>query len=404
MEFSALGYSGTNSGGSIVIENSQFDNNKDGVDTNTQIDGDAPAPQNGACPGNGTSPITHTHSCWVFIHNSVHDNNNPNVPQAGSASAGPTGTGMTISGGTNDTVMDNTFSDNGAWGILFVPYPDSNPPVLGQTCTGTGGAELSGFGCVFDPKGNALLGNTFTHDAYFGNQSNADFGQIVINGNGSRNCFAGNTAPAGSAPAGLEQSQPTCDGSRAVSNAGGALLGQVLCDTGFGACPPGSSYPQLTVITMHPLPANLPTMPDPCQRGARQRVVPGRSAASEPGERFPGSDHRPIGGPHLERQPVEHVIGGPEIPGPRGPDQGARRLVHFDHQVRGRECVALESDGRGPRQHEAGGGPDDGFDVIHPRPPGLPMARTQLPVDFHTADIHGERSVHTSGRSGGARS
>jgi hypothetical protein len=265
MEFSALGYSGTNSGGAIVIENSQFDNNKDGVDTNTQIDGDAPAPQNGACPGNAKSPITHTHSCWVFIHNSVHDNNNPNVPQAGSASAGPTGTGMTVSGGTNDTVMDNTFSNNGAWGVLFVPYPDSNPPVLGQTCPGTGGVQLTGFGCVYDPKGDALLDNTFTHDGYFANQSNADFGQIVINGDGARNCYAGNTAPVGSAPAGLEQSQPTCDGASAVSNTGGALLGQVLCDTGFGTCPAGSQYPQLTVISMHPVPATLPSMPNPCQ-------------------------------------------------------------------------------------------------------------------------------------------
>ena len=35
---------------------------------------------------------------------------------------------MTLSGGRNDTVMDNTFSNNGAWGFLMVPYPDSNPP------------------------------------------------------------------------------------------------------------------------------------------------------------------------------------------------------------------------------------------------------------------------------------
>jgi len=265
MEFSALGYSGTNSGGALVIENSQFDNNKDGVDTNTQIDGDAPAPQNGECPNNATSPITHTHSCWVFIHNSVHDNNNPNVPQAGSASAGPTGTGMTVSGGTNDTVMDNTFSDNGAWGALFVPYPDSNPPVLGQTCAGAGGAPLTGFGCVLDARGDALVDNTFTNDGYFGNQSNSDFGQIVINGGGRRNCYSGNTAPLGSSPAGLEQSQPTCDGSAAVANVGGALLGEVLCDTGFGTCPAGSRYPQLTVIVMHPLPSTLPSMPNPCK-------------------------------------------------------------------------------------------------------------------------------------------
>ena len=81
MEYNALGYSGTNSGGAVVVEHSQFDNNKDGFDTNTQINGDPPAPQNGACPGNATSPVTHTHSCWVFVHNYVHDNNNPNVPQ-----------------------------------------------------------------------------------------------------------------------------------------------------------------------------------------------------------------------------------------------------------------------------------------------------------------------------------
>ena len=33
------------------------------------------------------------------------DNNNPNTPKAGNAAQGPTGTGMTISGGKNDTVM-----------------------------------------------------------------------------------------------------------------------------------------------------------------------------------------------------------------------------------------------------------------------------------------------------------
>jgi len=89
MQNDALGYSGTNSGGAVVIENSQFDHNEDGADTNTQIDGDPPAPQNGDCPGQAISPITHTRSCWVFIHNDVHDNNNPNAPEAGSAAAGP---------------------------------------------------------------------------------------------------------------------------------------------------------------------------------------------------------------------------------------------------------------------------------------------------------------------------
>ncbi len=56
------------------------------------------------------------------------------MPEAGNAAAGPTGTGMTLSGGRNDTVMDNTFSDNGAWGFLIVPYPDSGTPSLHQSC------------------------------------------------------------------------------------------------------------------------------------------------------------------------------------------------------------------------------------------------------------------------------
>ncbi len=265
MEFSALGYSGTNSGGAVVIEDSQFDNNEDGVDTNTQLNGDPPAPQDGACPHGGISPITHTHSCWVFMHNDVHDNNNPDVPRAGSAAAGPTGTGMTVSGGRSDTVMDNRFSNNGAWGILFVPYPDGSTPSDNQTCTGTGGVKVQGLGCVYDPEGDALLHNTFSHNGYFGNPSNSDYGQITVSAGQPQNCFVGNTAPDRSAPADLENTQPTCGKLTTAANSGGPLLSQVLCDSGFGGCTAGESYPQPAAVVMHPLPKDLPSMPNPCQ-------------------------------------------------------------------------------------------------------------------------------------------
>jgi len=264
MQYSALGYSGTNSGGAIVIENSEFDHNQDGLDTNTQIAGDPPAPQDGACPNGAMSPITHTHSCWVFMHNNVHDNNNANVPQAGSASAGPTGTGMTVSGGRNDTVMDNEFSNNGAWGVLFVPYPDSGHPDPGETCAGKGGVEVSGFGCVFEASGDALLHNTFAHNGFFGNPSNGDYGQIVVNAGKPQSCYRDNTAPNGSTPPNLEQTQPVCGPITKAANSGGALLDQVLCDTGFGSCPAGAHYPKPTKVVMQPLPTNLPTMPNPC--------------------------------------------------------------------------------------------------------------------------------------------
>ncbi|MEO9223871.1 MAG: hypothetical protein ABI276_02655 [Acidimicrobiales bacterium] len=263
MEYSALGYSGTNSGGALVIKNSEFDNNKDGLDTNTQIAGDPPAPQDGACPNGATSPITHTHSCWVFMDNNVHDNNNPNVPQQGSASAGPVGTGMTLSGGRNDTVMHNTFANNGAWGVLFVPYPDSGTPSLNQTCAGTGGVQ-SGLGCVYDPTGDALLNNTFSNNGWFGNPSNTDYGELTLNANQRSNCFAGNHAPKGSSPSTLEATHPTCGVMTTAPDSGSDLLAQVLCDTNFGSCPPGANYPKASGVVMHPLPANLPTMANPC--------------------------------------------------------------------------------------------------------------------------------------------
>jgi hypothetical protein len=265
MENNALGYSGTNSGGQIIIENSRFDENQDGLDTNTQIIGDPPAPQDGQCPGGGVSRITHTTSCWVVIHNYFYDNNNNMAPAAGTAAAGPVGTGMTLSGARFDTVMDNTFTDNGAWGMLMVPYAQEGTPSAHQTCAGIGGHKLSGFGCVMDPEGDALIDNTFSHDGWFHNPSNSDFGQITLFAGEPQNCFAGNKDPQGSAPSNLEKTQPTCGATTKSNNTGGALFGQVLCDTGFGACASGMHYPKVTgKVVMKPLPKGLPTMPNPC--------------------------------------------------------------------------------------------------------------------------------------------
>jgi hypothetical protein len=264
MENNALGYSGTNSGGAVVIENSQFDKNEDGADTNTQIAGDPPPPQNGACPDGGISPITHTHSCWVFIHNDVHDNDNGDVPEAGNAAAGPIGTGMTLSGGRNDTVMDNTFTDNGAWGTLFVPYPDSGTPSLHQKCANYGGFQITGLGCVFEAEGDALKDNTYVNDGYYKNPTNADFGQIVLHSGLPSNCYVGNTAPNGSSPVNLEQLQPTCGVMTTATNTDNELVAQVECDARLAACPPGATYPPQTGVVLEPVPQNLPTMANPC--------------------------------------------------------------------------------------------------------------------------------------------
>jgi hypothetical protein len=266
-EYNALGYSGTNSGGTIIIQNSEFDHNQDGLDTNTQIASDPPPPQDGRCADGKTSSITKTNSCWVFQNNNVHDNNNADVPAAGSAAQGPVGTGMTISGGRWNTVMNNTFTHNGAWGVLFLPYADSGTPYGGKTCADYGGVEDTslGLGCVLDSQGNALISNTFSGNGFFGNETNGDYGLLTFNAGEPSDCFANNTAPAGSYPPGLEKTHPTC-GTTTTTIQKGALLGQVGCDTGVLPCGTGMNYPMITTnVMMRPLPtASLPTMPNPC--------------------------------------------------------------------------------------------------------------------------------------------
>ncbi len=306
MESNALGYSGTNSGGQVVIENSTFNDNKEGLDTNTALTGDPPPPQDGECPGNkatGTSVLIPggVNSCWVFTGNLVEDNNNPNVPVEGTAGLGPTGTGMTISGGRYDTVTDNEFLDNGAWGILFAPYPDPNTSSDGKTCAGTGGLNVSSFGisgvkCIYDPEGDALLNNEFSGNGSFGNPGNSDFGNLLGGGHEPENCFSGNsewdptftteTGPATDADSidGHPGLTPSTCGSRTAKstppllgpNTDQTLLTQAECDAGVlsGAGCSSANYPQATAVTMEPLPS-LPSMPNPCTGAPANFWCPG---------------------------------------------------------------------------------------------------------------------------------
>jgi len=300
MEDNALGYSGTNSGGQVTIENSTFDNNKEGVDTNTALTGDPPPPQDGRCSGKSTSPITHTNSCWAFIGNLVESNNNPNVPVAGTAGLGPTGTGLTVSGGRDDTVMDNEFLDNGAWGMLFVPYPDSNTSSDGKTCTKTGGMlatslGVSGVACLYDPEGDAAVNNKFSGNGTFGNPSNADLGNLLVGGGTPENCFSGNTewnssftlqtGPATSADSKASLTPSTCGAKTPRAGLLGentdlTLLTQAECDSGVLACS-GSGYPQATSVVIHPIPPGLPSMPNPCVGVPTNAWCPGGSPAAK---------------------------------------------------------------------------------------------------------------------------
>ncbi|MBV8431818.1 MAG: hypothetical protein JO244_11675 [Solirubrobacterales bacterium] len=272
-EYSAIGYSGSNSGGNLVVENSQWDNNQDGFDTNSQ-NGDNPPPQDGACPNGGISPITHTHSCWVFANNYVHDNNDPNVPTAGTAGGTPVGTGMSLSGARDDTVMNNRFVNNIAWGTIIVPYPDQGPPCTGGT-SGPGGQPA----CLFDPWGDAILNNTYTNNGSLGNPSNGDIAWTSFEADPT-NCFSGNTDTSGNlttTPSNAQQTYPACNGQTVppgdANPQGAVFTEEAACDAtlllplvGKAPCLPSDHYPRQTQVVMHPLPpaSQLQTMPNPC--------------------------------------------------------------------------------------------------------------------------------------------
>lgn len=267
-QFSALGYSGTNSGGQLVVKESEFDHNRDGFDTNSQNNSDAPPPQDGRCPKGEKSPITHSSSCWVFMDNYVHDNNNPNTPGSGTAGAAPVGTGVSISGGRFDTVMHNRIVHNGAWGLLLVPFPATETPPPFAHCQGGTETGSLGYGCLFDDWGNRVIGNEFSGNGFFGNPTNSDVAEISFFGGHPINCLRGNKLPDGTSPTGLAQSNQRC-GEEGGGQINAPLLAQVECNTqilGETDCPEGSSYPRLGKVVMHALPGakKLPTMPNAC--------------------------------------------------------------------------------------------------------------------------------------------
>ncbi|WAL68688.1 right-handed parallel beta-helix repeat-containing protein [Amycolatopsis cynarae] len=312
-EFNALGYSGTNSGGHLLVQNSEFDDNKDGFDTNSQNSADPPSPQDGTCPNGETGP-TGTRSCWVFRNNYVHDNNNPDVPGVGVAGSGPVGTGISLAGARNDTVVHNRFVNNGSWAVLTTVFPDTAPASASNVPDCHGGVlGGSAFGvtvpCLYDVWGNEIADNTFTGNGGFGNPTNGDLADLSLppaeSPGAPGDCFHGNTGtngvPATSWPLTLQITQGTCGwpvypdpGSDAV------LAAEVGCATqALFPCPPNlpaAAYPRRGTVVMPALPRQ-PTMADPCAGVPVSNpwcpdALPAASAAGSPrgiADRYPAA-------------------------------------------------------------------------------------------------------------------
>jgi hypothetical protein len=259
---SALGYTGTNSGGRLVITDSVFELNRTGVVPNSRNNDDAPPPQDGRCPGSAAR------SCTIIARNLIAANNNANAPSDGAGA--PVGTGIQIAGGEYDTVTGNVIVDQGSWGVLTTDNPDPEQPPPPSHCQGGIENDPAPGICLFRAVGNRIYGNGFSHDGFFGNQTNSDLATETLSSYAPRNCFYRNAALGGtltSAPADIES--PSVDGQPCSGPGTGsdtALEDQLICNTGALPCPlPPSQarYPKQTRIVMLPLPW-LPSMPDPC--------------------------------------------------------------------------------------------------------------------------------------------
>src|SRR5438552_6971269 len=194
-QYSALGYSGTNSGGHLILENSEWDNNKTGITTDSENNDDKPSPQDGHCPAGEKGPRG-TGSCEIWRNNYIHDNNNPNVPGngAGLAGAAPIGTGALIAGGRYDTIVHNRIERNGAWGVLVTDVPYQGPPSKGATCQGAVAPTSQAQVCYYESFGDETASNSFRHNGFYGNATNGDIGLIAAP-HQPGNCFHGNTDP-----------------------------------------------------------------------------------------------------------------------------------------------------------------------------------------------------------------
>ncbi|HMD56561.1 MAG TPA: hypothetical protein VKG82_03710 [Solirubrobacteraceae bacterium] len=158
MEDNALGYSGSNSSGNLVIENSTFAHNLVGIAPNSENPGDAPPPLDGACDSfKNTSPTptfssTKIKRCEVLRNNRVEQNSNLTVPVNGSTGIAPWGVGIELPGDYAVLTEKNVVTGNPNDGVLGFEYP--NPfPIEPNTID-------------FQVSGNRISENQFANNGY----------------------------------------------------------------------------------------------------------------------------------------------------------------------------------------------------------------------------------------------
>ncbi len=251
MENNALGYSGSNAGGRLVIEHSVFSHNTSGIAPNSENPGDGPPPQDGACnSGKNRKPTptfesTEIARCTIIRDNVVEANDNLSAPANNSAAAAPWGVGIELPGTYADLVEHNTIKENPTVGVFGFEYPNPFPPTE-QTI-------------YFQLAGNRISENTFVGN---GSSGGAYAGDVTLQGGlfGTRtstnNCVSGNSFTAATFPAKIEGEWGCQNKTTPNPNNGFGAVEYIL---------QLQAESEARKAVGQPVPPPQPTMPNPCQ-------------------------------------------------------------------------------------------------------------------------------------------
>jgi nitrous oxidase accessory protein NosD len=198
-EHNGLGYSGTNSGGNLLIVNSTFRNNRAGI-----------------VPNSGTYELCYPERDTTIVGNIVHSNNNADTPAIDVALLAM-GNGILPAGGVGNTIERNLVYDHDISGIGLVPFPEEDanddipPPEDDEMPCAEARNEPPADPAsipdllVWNPRDNRVVDNV-VEDSRIADIAVGSVDDVSALGN----CFSGNEFTT-SAPLELEALAP-CDG------------------------------------------------------------------------------------------------------------------------------------------------------------------------------------------------
>ena len=251
-EFNGLGYSGTNSGGNLLIVDSTFRYNRAGI-----------------VPNSGSYELCYPGRETTIVGNVVHDNMQPDTPAIEDALLGM-GNGILVAGSNRNVIERNLVFDHERVGIGLVPYPEEDandgvpdPETWDTPCTEvrddppavTDPEALSVV--LWDPQENRVVGNEVSGSGI----ADIALGSLQPDLAGLANCFGDNVFET-SAPLDLEALAP-CDGAATATDWAAGALDLVSLIT--SERPPSVDYREAPT----PAPPDQPNMPDAATAPAR---------------------------------------------------------------------------------------------------------------------------------------